>query len=361
MNSWQFTTNLFRLLILFPPEQEFHICYPTRLTMSYYPTHATYNGVLNLENEHSDLCRACEQGHLERVKSLIVKGVDPNVGIYSIRFPLHQSHGDEKKTPLYYACVGNHTGVAEYLLGKGVRADGDASSKESSPLMHAVNHLNWELVELLVGAGADVNYVDMTGLSVLSNAIERENIHMMEYFLQRGATVEQCRHQGCLATSIPFLVVVRDDPEVVKLFIEHGMSVKYTTNVMSILCQAVILGHNRTVNMLLENGALPEKDNTFYIPLLLAARNGDIEIVRDLLDHGDLVNKTDKNERSALLEAAQNGEGDTVELLLSRGANIHQESNGKTAAMAARSGGHHILAELIENWQGCRAKRAEPS
>ena len=56
------------------------------------------------------------------------------------------------------------------------------------------------------------------------------------------------------------------------------------------------------------------------LPLLAAAREGRVEVVRFLLDHGAAIEGIDETQATALIHAASSGHPDVVRLLLERGA-----------------------------------------
>lgn len=66
-------------------------------------------------------------------------------------------------------------------------------------------------------------------------------------------------------------------------------------------------------------------------PLIRAAQNGHIQIMRVLLDHGADVNALDESGRTALMIAAGSSDPEMVRLLLSKGAKVNiKDNNGYT-------------------------------
>jgi hypothetical protein len=84
-------------------------------------------------------------------------------------------------------------------------------------------------------------------------------------------------------------------------------------------------------------------------PLMHAAWNGHLDAVRWLLDHGAQINRPGL-EWSALHYAVFAGHQDVVNTLIARGADINARStNGSTPLMMASREGHPELAQLLVN------------
>lgn len=79
-----------------------------------------------------------------------------------------------------------------------------------------------------------------------------------------------------------------------------------------------------------------------------AARSGDIERTKQLLDEGAALEERDQAGEPALLIASLAGHKDEVALLLERGTNIQiRNKHGLTALHAAAYGGHLDVVELL--------------
>jgi ankyrin repeat protein len=94
-------------------------------------------------------------------------------------------------------------------------------------------------------------------------------------------------------------------------------------------------------------------------PLWLAARNGDIEVVKLLLNKGAKANETNGSDSdpTALHIAARNGHHRVVELLLEHGADLAVRNKfGDTAA--ARSKDSRVLGLLLDPARSPKAARA---
>lgn len=84
-------------------------------------------------------------------------------------------------------------------------------------------------------------------------------------------------------------------------------------------------GYNEIVQLLLQHHADPNKlykDHENDIPLIAAVGADSFEISKALLDHGALVDVSDKEGRTALAMASLRENRPIIELLLSRGAGV---------------------------------------
>jgi ankyrin repeat protein len=78
-----------------------------------------------------------------------------------------------------------------------------------------------------------------------------------------------------------------------------------------------------------------------YTALMNAARNGDTEAVRKMLDLGAEADQKTSKGKTALMLAAAGGYTDTVKLLADRGADVNTRDNyDTTAIIAAATAGH---------------------
>ena len=82
--------------------------------------------------------------------------------------------------------------------------------------------------------------------------------------------------------------------------------------------------------------------------LILAAKRGDYDTVKELLDNGANVNQTNKNGWTALHAAAYEGHTEVVALLLEWGANVNQaDDSGATVLSMAACKGHIEIVRLL--------------
>jgi len=112
------------------------------------------------------------------------------------------------------------------------------------------------------------------------------------------------------------------------------------------------------INLLVQ-GALPDnininlndKEKKYYFALILAAKSGNTDSVKNMLEYGFNVNEQDPDGQTALMLAGYKGYLDTVELLLKNEADPNIKNVIKCTAMiyAALSGQTNVIGQLLKN------------
>lgn len=177
--------------------------------------------------------------------------------------------------PLLIAATNGNAGIAAVLLGAGADPNGGPPDRER-PLMRAAWVGSHAVVTALLEAGADPN------------------------------AVESARQQTALMWAVS-----ERHPAVVRALVQGGADV-----------------HAATVSHL--TGRRAQRDVTGYTALLFAARVGDLDSARVLLDAGANPNDTASDQLSALGLATVRGFADVAMLLLERGADPNTGETGYT-------------------------------
>ena len=197
---------------------------------------------------------ASARRHPEMMRLLASKGADVNARSAVRDYQRHVTAEGRPKsldsgglTPLLYAARENCVACVEVLLEKG--ADIDLPDPDGvSPLLVAIMNANWDLARQLIVAGADVNQWDIYGESPLFTTIDLRNR------IDGGrASIDPLNKTTGLA--------------IVKLLLERGAN----PNMQLFFKPANARGSTNT------RGATP---------LIRAASNGDLEVVKILLEHG---------------------------------------------------------------------------
>lgn len=183
-------------------------------------------------------------------------------------------------TPLIPAIWRGHTQIIKLLLNAGA----NPNIRPASPLANALN--NKEIADLLIAAGADINFKDKDGQTDLMTAAVEGRVALVKALIAAGANVNIQNNKG-----------------------------------RTPLINAALHGKIEVVKVLLEAGANPEiKDDEGYTAIIEPAFAGNLEIVKALLAAKANPNVTVEHGMTALMGAAFNGHKDVVNELLATGA-----------------------------------------
>jgi ankyrin repeat protein len=111
-----------------------------------------------MSNINKELCKACEIGDVEKVKSCLDGDANPNYTQY------YNNVGNTMR-PLVLACDGNHIEIVKLLLDKG--ADVNSCQWHNgvnlvTPLQIVCQRNHIELIKILLNNGANVNLYQLS-------------------------------------------------------------------------------------------------------------------------------------------------------------------------------------------------------
>ena len=101
-----------------------------------------------------------------------------------------------------------------------------------------------------------------------------------------------------------------------------------------------ILIHSTSVN-------IDAEDEYRSTALIYAAKAGNVDMCRELLDMGANVNAEDAFSHTSLLEASRSGHYEVTKVLLDGGADVDARDFGETALMWASEAGHENIVKLL--------------
>jgi len=186
--------------------------------------------------------------------------------------------------------------------------DAHRETQFESVLGYAARAAAYDKIVVLLESGADAQYVDKQGYSVLLNAMYRQRVEPREEW-----------------------------EAVLRALIDAGAPLDaqspYGESPLRVAYRNVDL---RIMSLLLERGADPEPLG--WTPLFQEIAAGNVAAVASLADDADLLNQRDVWERTPFLFAVHAGQLEIAKLLLSRGIDRSATGRcGKTAPMYAIS------------------------
>ena len=181
-------------------------------------------------------------------------------------------------------------------------------------------------------------------------ALRKDNVAEMEKLMAAGATIDAVdRTTGYSPVTIATL---RNNPEALNLLIEAGADITVVDRKDNTLLHHAAYGNSIEVaTILLEEGKIElelERELYGFTPLLVAAFQGNVEMVEMLIEHGADIEAFDDWEDTPINVAAWNGKLDVVQKLVELGANPdHANTNGNTALSHSQSQGHEEIEAFL--------------
>jgi ankyrin repeat protein len=305
----------------------------------------------------TSLVDAAMQGNKDAVRQLLKQGADVN-----------SAQGDGM-TALHWAVQKGDVELVQTLLYAGANVKATTRIGGYTPLLIAGKSGNAAMVETLVAAGADPNAATTSGATALMLASQAGNAAAVEALIDRGAHVN-AKEKVKGETALTFAAAY-GRADVIRVLTARGADPKVTTNVIDMAVynkeeqerlaqfqqqQAAQQGAGRG-GAPAEPGrggrgfnpnAKPGIDRQYnytelvaywggMAPIHLAARQGQLEAVKALLEAGADVNQRAVGDNStAMLVATINGNFDLARYLLDAGADPNAaQHNGVTPLYAA--------------------------
>ncbi|KAK5637613.1 hypothetical protein RRF57_013328 [Xylaria bambusicola] len=263
------------------------------------------------QRKRTALSYASEKRHDSAVR-ILLEQVPKHRIILRKMLPLHFStiidrKDNFSKTPLYLAASNGHHSIFQKLLQQGARVN-DTDIYGLTPLFWAAFYGYDDIVSLLLA--------------------------------------HDCRS--------PLLDAALDgDNAAVKLWLDSGANTEAVDDRhMTALLIASRLGNLETTKLLLDAGAnINAEGYKGYPPLMVTLYNRNSQsddILKLLLDHGAVIDATDRDKLTALIHALDNGNLTKVRLPLDHGAKVDMaDIEGITALMHASKGGYNDVAESL--------------
>ncbi|KAK4881046.1 hypothetical protein RN001_004365 [Aquatica leii] len=285
------------------------------------------------ENGHTPLMEAASAGHVELAKILLMHGAGIN------------THSNEfKESALTLACYKGHLDMVRFLLEAG--ADQEHKTDEMhTALMEASMDGHVEVARLLLDSGAQVNMPTDSFESPLTLAACGGHVDLAMLLIERGANIEEVNDEGYT----PLMEAAREGhEEMVALLLSQGANINAQTDETqeTALTLACCGGFSEVADFLIKAGADIELGAS--TPLMEAAQEGHLELVKYLLENNANVRAQTQTGDTALTYACENGHTDVADLLLQFGADLeHESEGGRTPLMKACRAGHLCTVQFL--------------
>jgi ankyrin repeat protein len=328
---------------------------------------------LTTERGETVLMTASRAGNADAVKVLLDHGADANA-----------RESFRGQTSLMWAAAENHPDVVKLLLAHGADPKVRSNDRDTTPpklmagtpaapisrggltaLVFAARQGSVEAAKALADAGADINQGDADGNAPLMIAILNNHDDLAQMLIDKGADVNESNKDGRtpLFTAVdqhdvdwsdrPF--VKETDKltslDIIKSLVEHKANVNAQLTAVSIIKKAAQDTADRTLGV----GATP---------FMRAARSGDVEVMKYLLDHGADPKLANKDGATALMVASGLGYTDSnrstepqaleaVKLCVGLGLDVNAATDkGQTAIHGAASRGANTIIQYLADKGG---------
>ena len=266
------------------------------------------------------LAEASQRGDRAAMQTLLKQGL----GVNAVNAAL-----PDGTTALHWAVRADDVEIAEMLIK--ARASVAAVDRYGvTPLSLASLNANAGMIDKLIRAGADPNSANPYGETSLMTAARTGSVEAVRVLLDHGAMVEA--KESVRGQTALMWAVVENHPDVVRFLHQRGANINATSSVFvpppirpDRVGQAAGAGITRQKAQSAPQGKMT--------PLLYAARDGNLEMVRLLLQLGADVKASDANGTSALVIALINGHTRVAKFLLENGADPNATDGFGRAAL----------------------------
>lgn len=255
------------------------------------------------------LTEAVMRADREAVRTLLQQKIDVNAG---------QPDGT---TALHWAARRDDLESARLLIRAGARV-GATTRYGVTPLYLASVNGNASMIGALLQGGADPNTANPGGETALMTAARTGRADAVALLLDRGAAVNA--KEGVRGQTALMWAVLENHPAVVTLLLAHGAEVDAQTTVSvpdgttgaPQAASGDIGAHGPGIY---RSRAVPSPSGGMT-PLLFAAREGNLEMARRLIEAGADVNRPAANGTAPLVVAITNNHIELAMFLLDQGA-----------------------------------------
>ena len=257
----------------------------------------------------SDVADAAQHGNKQAVRDLVRQKANVNAA---------QADGS---TAMHWVVQSDDLELADLLIKAGAKVS-MANVTGATPLLIASVNGNALMLDKLLVAGADPNAsLTKSGDTALMMASRTGKLAAVRVLLDRGAKVNTQETWG--GTSALMWAVSEKHADITKLLIERGADVKARSYYVPSASGRGFEGTTPVANKPAGEG-FEEFASGWLTPLMLAARENDVESARLLIKAGSEINAQSGDGKDALSLALFDGSWDVADLLIESGANVNQ-------------------------------------
>ena len=267
---------------------------------------------VRLKPDTTTLIEEAAGGDASAVLALIKKGVDVN------------APGPDGATPLHWAVRADDLATVEALISAGAKVSA-INALGVSPIYVAAGQGSAAMIRRLLAARADANAADATGESVLMAAVRAGSPEAVRVLIDHGARVNHAEPE--IGHTALMWAVRTNHAEIIRLLLAAGATVDATTRVgeRPAVRPPGAGGGSHGVGIV-RSGVPPQGEQLptpgGMTPLLFAARDGQLDATRLLVESGARLNTADPNGLTPLLMAITNNQLAVAQFLVEQGADV---------------------------------------
>lgn len=296
------------------------------------------------EKRIADFFSDCGKGNIKRVEIFL----NTTEGkIFNI-----DARSSYNTSSLGFATAEGHWEIVNLLIEKG--ADINSQNDLGNSALHcASNKGQIEIVKLLLTNGAKINLQNLEGYTALHEASSGGHLEILKLLLENGAMKDIKTKKGETALSSLFRSINPNMDIFEILFDKDKRSINELKNWSNAtIYNASRFGHVETLKKLLKYGLgdITGQDSEGWSPLHWASATNNLPIVQLLLDNGSTIDIKDKDGATSLYIASGRGHKNIVKLLLDKGAKINMQNNYGVFPLyqASREGHLEVVKLLLE-------------
>ena len=313
------------------------------ISMDLHVVHLESSGCLR-----TPLDVACEHGNVEAAKLLLDNGAETDV----------MDEGAE--SPMRQAIRSGHTTIVRLLLDNGANPHSEQSYGYDTYLCDAAWRDSIDIVESLLDAGADPDWVGEYAKTALDMAIYNANLAMVRMLLESSGHTNEVMHIPWIrASQLMRAVDDGDEAGVGRILKEWPVTETFAPYLNMALWKAASLNQKTSIRLLLAKGA--DMDSQFRgDPVLFAAATlppacslpdeRKFPLVQFLSRQGANPNLIDETGQTLLHRATYFNKSELARIVLEEGADVNQASHRPPPLLPAAHRGYLDVARLLLEW-----------
>lgn len=284
------------------------------------------------KSKEEKFLEAIEKKDSKKVQKLLKKGVNPNYKKDKLSWPLINAcwsgnseiaslllaygadinaQNDYGLSGLHWAAEKGFTDIAKILIDAKININLATKEHGNTAIISAALNGQYEIVNILIKAGSDINYKNYSGNSAIL-AINKNNIpEILQLLIDNGANVNDTNNDKWT----PLHYFCRDNEEkAVKILLDYKAEINRVNNKgWTPLMLSVHNDNDAITELLLNNKAdLEPVNDEGHSVLELAIIKGNNKSVSLLLEHGADFYHREKNNGRLLIDVAYNSKVDAL-------------------------------------------------